>query len=63
MVATEETYEAEDKTGFVAAALTDRDQELLTEIVCAARTAVSLPAPEDYETIAGYSVSPAEVHH
>ena len=63
MVATEGTYEAEDKMGFVAAALTDRDQERPMEILCAARMAVSLLDPEDHETIAGYRVGPAEVRH
>lgn len=63
MVATEETCEAEDRMGYAAAALADRDRELPTEIVHAARTCVSFLNPEDYETSAGYHLSPVEVHH
>ena len=61
---TEEDYdEAEIKMGFVAAGLTDRDQELLARIVSAARTAAGSFDPDDNETVAGFRVHPADIHH
>ncbi len=54
--------EAWDKMGFVAEGLIDRDQELLTRIVRAARTAANSLDPEDDETVAGFRVHPANLH-
>lgn len=60
--AMEEYEEAEVKMGFVAAGLTDRDQELLARIVHAARRAADSFDPDDHETVAGYRVHPADIH-
>ncbi len=58
----EDFVEAEAKMSAVATALTDRDQEILTQIVRAARAAADSLDPEDYETVAGFRVHPGNLH-
>jgi hypothetical protein len=52
-----------DNISFVARGLTDRDQELLAEIVRAARTAADSRDPGEGETLVGSFASPKEIHH